>query len=206
MRLARVCSRKREVLIHAWIGVTKQRQRRQVAARRSARSAGLSRGTGTPTQIPQRPAPAGTGRCGGLRGPRTEPTDESHHVDLRLFDEWRRRPQRPRRLRVVGGPRLGRELEVEANLLRQLADQLHLGATTRQAAAAAAAKLSQAAARLLAATAITEDIRALAMVLLDRNDDTSVQFPEYIIDDVPAKLSTAHGAVDRRTTSGGPRA
>ena len=43
-----------------------------------------SRGRGTPT--PQRPVPAGTGRCGGLRGPRAQPTDESPHRDRRLTD------------------------------------------------------------------------------------------------------------------------
>ena len=39
-----------------------------------------------PTHIPQRPVPAGTGRCGGLRGPRAEPTDESPQRDRRLAE------------------------------------------------------------------------------------------------------------------------
>ena len=46
----------------------------------------VARGRGTPTQIPQRPVPAGTGRCGGLRGPRAKPTDESPHRDRRPTD------------------------------------------------------------------------------------------------------------------------
>ena len=45
------------------------------------------RGRGTPTQIPQRPVPAGTGRCGGLRGPRAKPTDESPHRGV-CSNEW----------------------------------------------------------------------------------------------------------------------
>ena len=47
----------------------------------------------------QRPVPAGTGRCGRLRGPRTEPTDESRPRDRR---GGRRDPAALRVLRPAG--------------------------------------------------------------------------------------------------------